>query len=316
MLFRNKIILITGAAGFIGSHLVDKCLEKGAEKVIGVDNFSGGIMKNLKHLKNEERFKLIRGDVRNFDLIKPLVQKSDYVFHEAVSKLINSFKNPRIDLETNIIGTFNILESAKESDVRIVHASTGSVFGSSKKLMDENHPKNPTTLYGISKLAGEKYCLHYAREFGTKVSVIRYFHVYGPRQDYLSEAGVVSIFLYRVLKNKPLIVYGGDQIRCFTYVVDDIDATLLLAKKNKTIGEDYNVASKVRISIKDLAELIIRKYGTGEIRPIFKEMRRGENLRPTPNTKKIERLGFKTKVSFDEGLEKTRQWIIEDMKRN
>jgi UDP-glucose 4-epimerase len=179
--------------------------------------------------------------------------------------------------------------------------------------MPENHAKNPSTIYGISKLAGEKYCMHFAKEFGLKVSVLRYFHVYGPRQDYSGEAGVVSIFLSRVLNKKPPVIFsGGNQIRCFTYVADDVDATLLLAKEKKAIGEDYNVASKARVSINELAGMAIDKYAEDKsMKPIYGKARSGENMKPIPDTAKIEALGFKAKLSFEKGLELTKKWVAE-----
>jgi len=274
-------------------------------------------MKNIRHLVGNKKVCIIRGDIRKFSVVKPLVKESDYVFNEAASKLVFSIENPRQDLETNIVGSFNIIQAALDSDTRIVHASTGSVFGSSDKPMKEDHAKNPTTPYGISKLAGEKYVLYYAKEFGLKASVIRYFHVFGPRQDYSGEAGVINIFLSRVLQNKPPIIYsGGKQIRCFTYIDDDIDATLLIAKSNNTIGEDYNVASKTRMSVNELAGFIIKKYAKTNLSPIHGKTRKGENPRPIPDTAKIEKLGFRGKVSFEEGIEKTKRWIEEDIKES
>ena len=314
MLFKGAVVLVTGGAGFIGSHIVGKALDKGARRVLALDNFVAGKRENLRHLYKDERLEIIPGDVRDVEVIQPLVRKSDYVFHEAASKLVRSLKNPRVDLETNIIGTFNILEAAKGSDTIIVHSSTGSVLGSSDKPMREDHPPNPTTLYGISKLAAEKYCLFYARELGVAVSVLRYFHVYGPRQDYHGEAGVINIFLSRVLRGEPPIVFGtGEQIRCFTYVGDDVDATFLLASKEEAIGQVYNVASKTRMSVKDLAELIIAKYAPKPLRYLLGPPRAGENLRPIPDTTKIETLGFRAKVPFEEGLERTKKWIEVDM---
>jgi len=310
MSFKNKIVLITGGAGFIGSHLADKILGEQAEKVILLDNFISGSVKNIQHLRNHSKVKIIEGDVRNFDLVKDLVKESDYVFNEAASKMAFCMDNPRLDLETNIIGPFNVIQAALDSDTRIVHVSTGSVLGSSDTPMKEDHVKNPVTPYGISKLAGEKYMLYYAKEFGLKTSVIRYFHVFGPRQDYSGKVGVIGIFLSKVLKNKPPMVNsGGSQIRCFTYVSDVVDATLLLAKKNAAIGEDYNLASKTRMTIKDLADMVIKKYAKTELKPEYGETIKGENYKPLPDTTKIEKLGFKENVSFEEGLEKTKQWI-------
>ncbi len=314
-MFKNKVVLVTGGAGFIGSHIAEKVLELNAEKVIILDNLVFGSISKIQHIMNDARVEFIKDDVTNNDLIKSLVEKSDYVFHEAASKFVFCLKNPRIDLNTNIIGTFNILEAAQNSDLRIIHGSTGSVLGSSDKPMTEDDPRKPTSLYGISKSTGEMYCSYYAKEKGVKVSMLRYFHVFGPRQDYDGEAGVISIFLGRVLQKKPPIIFGsGEQIRCFTYVSDDVEANLLLAKNNSTIGKIYNVASKTRMTINELASTIIKKYGPKGMKPEYAHPRKGENMKPIPDTSKIEKIGFKESVSFEEGLEKTKKWVEEDMK--
>lgn len=316
MSIKNKYCVVTGAAGFIGSNLVDRLLQEGAQTVVGIDNLVAGRYKNIRHLEQDKRFQFIKEDIRNLASIRPVILKSDLVFNLAASKLVVSLEQPRTDLETNIIGTFNILEVLKEKkDVRLIHASTGSALGSSDKPMPEDWPAKPTTLYGISKLTAERYCMFYAREFGVKVSVIRYFHVFGPRQDYEGPAGVINIFLSRVLRNQPPIVHGtGEQIRCFTFVEDDIDATLLLTSEDKAIGQIYNVASPTRLSVKELAKLVIARYGRPDLKMLFGPARQGENMRPVPDTHKIEALGFKARHSFDEALEKTRQWIEQDIK--
>lgn len=310
MYFKNKVALVTGGAGFIGSHLSDRLLEEGAEKVIILDNFVSGFKGNISHLLNDKRVELIEGDVRDFKLVKKLVKGSDYVFNLAASKMAFCMENPRMDLETNIVGPFNVMQAAADANVRVVHASTGSVLGSSDKPMDEDHVKNPKNPYGISKLAGEKYVLYYAKEHGIKASVIRYFHVFGPRQDYSGKVGVIGIFLSRIMKGLPPIVNGnGSQIRCFTYISDDVDATLLLAKKNEALAEDFNVASKTRMTIAELANYVCERYSDGKIKPDFGDELQNENYKPVPNTAKVEKLGFKENVSFDEGIELTKKWI-------
>lgn len=316
MSFSGKIILVTGGAGFIGSNLVERVIALGAKKVFVLDNFVAGKIGNIERFNIFKGFQLVTGDVRNYNLVKSLVIKSDYVFHLAASKLVVSRDNPRIDLETNIIGMFNVLEAARlNKKVRIIYASTGSTLGSSVKPMKEDHCPKPTTLYGISKLSAEQYCLFYAREFKIRVSVIRYFHVFGPYQDYSGKAGVVNIFLSRVLQGKPPVINGtGKQIRCLTYVQDDIDATLLIIKRHDTIGQIYNFASSTRISVKQLAELIISRYGGKGMKPLYASVRPGENLRPIPDTRKIEKAGFRARFSFIHGLEVTKQWIENDLK--
>lgn len=316
MFFKNRSVLVTGGAGFIGSHIVDMALKEGAERIVAFDNLVSGRRRNLRHIKENKRVKLILGDVRDADLIKFLIQDSDYIYHEAASKLVVASKRPRIDLESNIIGTFNVLEGARGTKARIIHASTGSVLGSSNLPMSEDHPPHPSTLYGINKLTAERYCHFYAREFGVNVTVLRYFHVFGPRQDYSGEAGVINIFLFRVLQGKPPIIFGtGEQIRCFTYVEDVTNANLLITRLDESIGEIYNIASKTRMSVKELAELVVEKYAKKSMKPIYGPPRPGENLKPIPDTNKIEKLGFREQTLFDNGLEITMQWVKKDMKK-
>jgi len=316
MSFKNKTILVTGGAGFIGSNMCDVLIREDVKKIIVFDNFCASPRSNVEHLLGDKRFELVAGDIRDFDVIRPYVLQSDFVFNLAASKLVVARERPRIDLETNIVGTFNILQAARENPaVRIVHASTGSVLGSSDQPMSENHHPNPTTLYGISKLSGEKYCQFFAKEFGVKVSIIRYFHVFGPRQDYQGTAGVINIFLSKILRGQaPTISGTGEQIRCFTFVLDDIGATLMLSQNDKTVGQIYNVASETRISIKDLADLLISRYaGDRNLKPLYTVANLGENLRPIPDTAKIEKLGFKASYTFERGLDITREWIEQDM---
>ncbi len=315
-LLDGRRVLVTGGAGFIGSHLVDWALSQGAARVAALDNLIAGRLEFLAHLKDEPRFEFVEGDVRDEALVESLVRGSDVVLHEAASKLVVSRESPRVDMQTNIGGTLNVLEAAKGSDVRIIHASTGSVLGSCDRPMREDFPGKPTTLYGISKSAAENYCLFYHREFGVRVTILRYFHVFGPRQAFDGEAGVVSIFLGRVLQGKPPVIYGsGEQIRCFTYVHDDVRANELLLSRDDTIGEVYNVASRNRISVKQLADMIIERYGPEGMRPEYGPPRPGENLRPIPDTAKIEALGFREATSFEDGLEQTKQWVAEELGR-
>ena len=315
-IIENKRILVTGGAGFIGSHLIDIAFEEGASTVIGLDNLCAGNLGNINHLRNNPAFLFVEGDVCDVSLVDKLVNDVDVVFHLAASKLVVSRDNPRTDLNTNIIGTFNILEASRKKRPRIVHASTGSVLGdASTGEMYEDHPKKPSTLYGISKSSGEEYCRFYAREFGVPVSIVRYFHVFGPRQDYQGEAGVINIFMSRIFQDKPpLINKPGHQIRCFTFVKDTARATFLVAEKKKTIGEIYNIASHTRCRIDELAKILIERYGKPGLVSEFVAPRPGENIRPIPNTEKIEALGWKPLTGFDEGIRITADWIKEDLK--
>jgi UDP-glucose 4-epimerase len=313
--YAGKTILVTGAAGFIGSHLVDALLKDGARRVIGLDSLIAGSKANLAEANQNSAFEFVQGDVRDAGLIHQIVADVDYVFHLAASKLVVSRNNPLIDLETNIFGTFNILAAARGRNVRVVYASTGSTLGSSDRPMEETHVKRPTTLYGISKGTAEEYCQFFCREFGVKATIIRYFHVYGPRQDYDGAAGVINIFLSRALRGRDLYVHGsGEQIRCFTYVLDDVAATMFLGSRPDTAGEIYHIASSVRMKVVDLAETILKRYGVRGVKVVHDEERPGENLRPEPTTAKIEALGFKAHTDFETGLAVTKEWIESDLK--
>jgi UDP-glucose 4-epimerase len=259
-----------------------------------------------------EKVVLLRGNIANFELVKDIVLDSDYVFNLAAVNVGNSIIHPEEDLRTNALGPLNIMRAAMlKPSVRIVHASSGSVLGSSDTPMKEDSPYNPTTPYAITKLAGEKYCEFYAKEYNIKVSIIRYFHVYGPRQDYRGRCGVINIFLSEILNNRPPVVWGsGEQIKCFTFVKDSVRATLLLAENDDTIGQIYNVASNVRISIKDLACKLIEMFSADKTMvPQFGPAKVGENMRPIPNTDKVESLGWQTQYSFDRGLTEAYDWL-------
>jgi len=316
----NKTVLVVGGAGFIGSHIVDRALQLGAEKVISFDNLSGVISDNLAHLKGDPRFVFVKGDLRNFEDVKKAIESTDLILNQATSKLVTSIKDPLADVLTNTVGNMNLLEALRKSgsSARVVHASTGSVFGDAQTpYNDLTSVKEPTTIYGANKLAAEHYHLYFAKEYGIKSSIVRYYHVYGERQDSRLGAGVINLFLSNVLTGKAPTVCGtGKAIRCFTYVKDCAEANFLVANSPNAVAKRYNVASKVRMSVLELAEMISKKYGMPGMRPKFIAERTGEVLNPTPDTKMIEDLGFEESVTFDEGLERTKRWIAEQIRNN
>lgn len=313
--YQGKTILVTGAAGFIGSHLCDALLAAGARRVIGFDSLIAGKRANLYDAHQHSAFEFVQGDVRDGGLLNQVFADIDMCFHLAASKLVVSRNNPLIDLETNIVGTFNVLAAARGRNVRVVYTSTGSTLGSSDLPMREDHVKKPTTLYGISKGTAEDYCNFFTQEFGLKASIIRYFHVFGPRQDYDGDAGVINIFLSRALRGQDLVVHGsGEQIRCFTFVQDDVAATMFVGERDDTVGKTYHVASPVRMKVVDLAETARERYGVAGVKVVHDDERPGENLRPIPDTSRIEALGFRVHTDFENGFAVTRDWIAADLK--
>jgi nucleoside-diphosphate-sugar epimerase len=246
--------LVTGGAGFLGSHLVDKLLDLGYY-VISVDNYFAGKKENLIQNSDNPNFEEVECDVLDYDKLDSLFVGVDYVFHQAASKKTICLNNPRLDLDINAKGTFNLLElSVKHKVKKFVHGSTGSVYGEPIYFpQDEKHPLNPTSYYGVSKLAGERYVNAFNHLYDLDTTILRYFHIYGPRQESSDVGGVVSIFSRNLLQNTPTKIFGdGTQERSFTYVDDVVKANINAAKSSISNGKVYNCASGIKITINDL----------------------------------------------------------------
>lgn len=306
-----KTAIVTGGAGFIGSHICDELVNNGV-KTKCIDNLANGDIENIQHLLKNELFEFYQLDITEYEKIEILFENTDVVFHEACSKNTVCMTDPRLDLMVNALGTFNVLEASRTHNVkRFIHASTGSVFGNPIYLPeDETHPLNPVSFYGTSKLAGEKYCFTFASLYDMKVTALRYFHVYGPRQGYSDTGGVVSIFARKLINNESPIIYGdGSQLRSFTFVKDVVRANMLCAQNAETIGQVYIVASGLKITIKELAEKIIAIFGRNEINPIYCDWRAGDIKIFDINNSKIKSVGMEFKYTFDMGLQETINWM-------
>ncbi|MCW8930173.1 MAG: SDR family NAD(P)-dependent oxidoreductase [Gammaproteobacteria bacterium] len=312
---KYKKALVTGGAGFIGSHLVEELLKDGLE-VISVDDYSGGKAENLEAFHQYDNFTEANCDITDYDKLKPLFEGVDIVFHEAVSKMTVCLKDPHRDLEINAKGTFNLLELSRDFGVKkFVHASTGSVYGEAHYYpTDEKHPLNPTSYYGVSKLAGEKYARVFSHLYGLNTTLLRYYHVYGPRQENSEVGGVVSIFARKAMENNPLSIFGdGSQLRSFTYVKDVVNINKLVAINPKTQGEAYNCASGARITIGELAERILSYFGKEQECINYHDWKLGDIKTFDVSNEKLKKLGFKFETEFDIGLKETiswtRQWL-------
>lgn len=260
---KNKKVIVTGGAGFIGSHICEELVKTGAD-VISIDDYSAGKEININFLKDFNNFKAIKKDVCDTKGMDALFDGCDTVFHNAASKKNVCLLNPQKDLAVNGGGSLNLLEFAVKHKIRkFVHASTGSVYGEPVIFpTDENHPLNPVSYYGVSKLAGERYVNTFAHLYGLNVTILRYFHVYGPRRESNEFGGVVSIFLRNILEKKDLKIFGhGNQMRSFTWVKDLVEANLCAAVSEKAIGKVYNAASGIQVSINDLAINMIKLMG-------------------------------------------------------
>lgn len=299
--FSGKRILVTAGAGFIGSYLVEALVDLQAE-VIVIDNFSTGNIENLASVLNN--IKLIKGDIRDMNLLQQ-VGKADIIFNEAASTLLKSFRDLVSDLQINTGGIINILEICRRYDAKLIHASTGSVYGNPIRVpIDEGYPLNPISPYGISKLAAELYCKLYFELYGIDVTCLRYFNVYGPRQRIGEETGVIPIFVSRVLSGEPIIIFGdGSQTRDFLHVSDCVKANLLAAISENARGLALNIGGKGNeVSILELAHLVMKL--TNKTVPIkFKDPKPGDIGRLVADISRARTiLGYEPEVSLEKGL--------------
>ena len=299
--------LVTGGAGFIGSHLCQRLLKEDYE-VICLDNFEPYYSPNLKRrnikpLLNTREFKLIEGDIRNRELMQETIsQDVDYIFHYAAQAGVRaSVEDPIKSNEVNTTGLLNVLQAACLSSgvKKIINASSSSVYGEVQYLpFNEAHPKMPVSPYGVSKLAAEHYCRVFSEVYGLNITSLRLFTVYGPR---MRPDLAISIFTSKALKNETIEIFGdGNKTRDYTYVDDVVKANLLaIGKGNREI---YNIGSGAKISINELAQKIL-KITASKSKVIHVESQKGDVSHTWANIDKAEKeLGWKPKVNFDRGL--------------
>jgi len=299
---KGKNILVTGGAGFIASHLVDKLsLEN---KVIVLDNLSSGSLSNLE--RSQDRITFIKGDTLDKALLKDIVAEVELVFHLAANVgNIKSIEDPYFDMDVNIKGTINLLEACLKSNIkRLVYSSSGAIFGEARYLpIDENHPLNPESPYGVSKLAAEKYCFAFYKVHGIPTTALRYFNVYGPRQGSSQYPNVIAIFFSRIKDGKPLTIFGdGKQTRDFLFVEDVVTANILAATHPAGVGEIFNIATGKANSVEQVASLI-QQISAKESPVVYAAPRAGEVRHSQANIEKARRmLGYKPEIELKKGL--------------
>lgn len=307
-------ILITGGAGFIGSHLCEKFVEAG-HNVLCLDNFMNGSLSNVRSLLGKRNFKLINGDVRNLDQLEKVVsQGAEAIIHLAAQIHVDrSIIEPRLTYETNVFGTLNVLELARMHDVeKVIHASTSEVYGSAQYVpMDEKHPLNAPHPYGASKIAADRMCRAYIETYGLNVCIMRPFNTYGPAQKDTGYGGVISIFVRRLLHNSPPIIYGdGEQTRDYMYVKDLAKAYEIILQHKKPLREEINFGTGKETKIIDLARTLIRICNEqGKIEPVHVTARPGEVKRLVADyTKANELLEWVPKYTLETGLTEFVDW--------
>lgn len=322
---QDKKVVVTGGAGFIGSHLVEGLVRRGYDVTI-LDDLSTGRMPNIaglikrkpsKNLPPGEKatggeVRFIKGSITDLSLLYELFRDVDYVFHlAAIPSVPRSIEKPLASHEANTTGTLNVLLAARDNSAsKVIYASSSSVYGDTPALpKTENMPPNPESPYAVTKLAGEYYCRIFHQVYGLPTVCLRYFNIYGPRQEPDSQyAAVIPRFIKRLSRGEPLIIFGdGEQTRDFTFVKDAVEATILAAETTAT--GIFNIARGERTSLNKLAELAISLIGTDDITPVHVEPRPGDVKHSLADISRARSFGYNPECSLETGIKK----VIEDM---
>ena len=306
--------LVTGGAGFIGSHLCEELVRRG-ERVRVVDNLITGKRQNLAHLPQVE---FMEGDLADIDVARRAAHGIEYVLHQAaIPSVPRSVDDPLTSNRANIDASVNILVAARDAKVkRLVYAGSSSAYGNSEVLPKvETMPAAPLSPYALQKLVAEQYCQMFTTLYGFDTVTIRYFNVFGPRQDPLSPySGVISLFISALCDGRRPTIYGdGEQTRDFTYVANVVDGVLRACHAPGASGEVINVATAGRISLNQLFAIVKREVGSS-LEPDYSDPRAGDVRDSQADIGKAQRLlGYTPIVGFEEGLGRTVKWYRESM---
>ena len=302
--------LVTGGAGFIGSNIVDELLRRD-KRVRVLDNFSTGRPENLRDAM--DRIELVEGDLRDADAVDRAVHGADFVLHQAaLASVPRSIADPVSNNQVNVQGTLNVLVAAQRHRVkRVVYASSSSVYGDSEELPKvETMTPNPKSPYAVAKLAAEQYCRVFADLHGMTTISLRYFNVFGPRQDPSSQySAVIPIFVRCLLQGQAPTVYGdGEQSRDLTFISNVVRANLLACEANVSGGRVYNIACGGRYTINHVFEALEKRIGAG-VKPRYEATRAGDVKHSMADITRIQReLGYQPTVGFEDGIDATVRW--------
>jgi UDP-glucose 4-epimerase len=310
--------LVTGGAGFIGSHLVDRLVSDGW-RVRVLDNFSSGRMENVEHHRGNRNVEILRWDLKNFEEAERAVRDVDVVFHYAANPEVRvSTTNPEIHFNENVVATFNLLEAMRRNGVgELVFASSSSVYGEPEEIpVGEEAPIRPVSVYGASKAACENLISAYSKLYGVRAIILRYANVVGPRLRH----GVICDFVNKLKKNPSELEILGDgkQVRSYIYIDDAIEATVITWRKNANSFEVYNIASEDWITVDEIADEVVRVMGLG-IKRIYRPVLHGvgwlgDVKRVALKIRKLKALEFKPSMNSREAVRITAKKIVEALK--
>ena len=317
-MIKNKNILLTGGAGFIGSHLFERLINN-SNYVLIIDNFSSSeTEKNLleitKNYEIKRDYDLIRGNLADYSILTNLNSDVDIIFHLAATPGVRiSIQNAPQVTKNNILSTVNVFEKALKSDIeKVVIASSSSVYGNPLYTpVDENHPKNPISPYAVSKLCCEMYADYYFREYNLPVTSLRFYTVYGPRGR---PDMAIRIFFSKIMKNEPIKIFGdGSQIRDFTFISDIVDGLILASEVKQSSGEMFNLGCSNPIELNQLIEKMYKIADRPRNTQYLEKQKGDVKITSSKIDKARKILQFDPKVNIDEGLKKTYEWQKENM---
>lgn len=301
-----KRVVVTGGAGFIGSHLAEELVNRNYDVLI-LDNLSTGRLENIEELLKLKKAEFVRGDITDLPFLQKHFRGIDYVFHQAaLARVPCSIENPVSTNEVNVKGTLNVLLAARDNAVnKVVYASSSSVYGNAVSMpQHEDMALDPLSPYAITKLAGEYYANIFHDLYGLLTASLRYFNVYGPKQDpYSQYATAITAFIGRISQNLPPVIYGdGEQSRDFTFIADVVQANILVAESDAS--GVYNIGCGQSTSINEVASLIL-KLMKSNLKPVHEKARPADPRKTLADISKARVFGYKPEWSMERGLKKT-----------
>ncbi len=318
MNLNDSRVLVIGGAGFVGSHIVDLLSHEPVREIIVLDNFVRGTRANLTESVRDPRVVVVEGSITDLELLRSLMEGTDYVFHLAALWLFECVHQPRSALDVNVVGTYNVIEAAQRAGVKkVVYSSSASVYGDAQFTpMTEEHPFNNRTMYGATKIAGEQFFRAFYEQHKLNYCGLRYMNIYGPRMDYKGTyVSVIMKVLDRIDQGLPPVIFGdGSQAYDFIHVIDVARANILALKSNAT-DEFFNVGKGVKTTINELVHMLLQITGS-DLKPEYRPQEQMFVTHRLGSTEKTERLiGFQANVDLEAGLRSVVAWRIGDQYR-